>query len=123
MPQFTPVAKSITAPTEKKDSVPTYQIDFKNAKKGSGGGSVKRKKGTPIKSKNKTGKGGHHGGGGGGGGGGKSNNTKVDKIEKSKPQRDIYRKVNENIKKNNRELEKLAKNQNKVFGKDLVKNI
>lgn len=123
MPQFTPVAKSVTAPTEKKESVPTFEIKFDEAKKGSGGGSVKRKKGTPIKSNNKTGKGGRHGGGGGGGGGGKSNNVNVSKVDRSKPQRDIYRKVNASLKKYNREYDKLGKNQDKLFGKELVTNL
>lgn len=123
MPQFNLTPVEIKEPTEKSDKLANYKIDWKQATKGAGNNpQVKKKAGTPIKSKN-GGKGGKGGKGGGGGGKGKSNKTTAEKIDKSKPQQDRYRKVNEDLKKRTNTYEKLAKNQDKLFGKNLVKNI
>ena len=61
--------------------------------------------------------------GGGGGGGGSKKGKKAEKQEKFKADIDPFHEVNEQIDLLNTNLDKLAKKQEKAFGKDLIDNL
>ena len=61
--------------------------------------------------------------GGGGGGGGGSKGKKVEKQEKFKADIDPFHEINEQIDLLNTNLDRLAKKQEKAFGKDLINNL
>ena len=108
----------ISVPSFKNNGHPTIAKITKKA-----GGSYSNPSSSGKKSGGSGGKGGGGKGGSGGGSGAKPNTNQKDKKKPLEDERDLYHDINIQISKINRSIDRLQKQQDRLYGKQLLDNL